>query len=247
MTTRHTISHADELYRGNAFLGGYSPDGRRGTLMTHLYVREYGVVTAADPDGIVTSYVATGSYSNMVSNTASVCKGALVSGPLGSPIVLDVPRNITLTVCVAETTIPLYVYGKDEYGDDLVETILASGAGVTSGKKAFKQVTKMTTTKAFSTTVSIGTGKRLGLPFYLSNIGKFMGLTVDGLSTGGYTLVAGHATTAVPSSSQNDADVRGTISPTTSPNASLRFSAMMVVDSTTRNKAFGQAQATLVT
>lgn len=247
MTTRHTITHADEIYRGNAYLEGYSPDGRRGTLMSHVYVKEYGAVASYDADGIVTSYVATAAYSNMLTNTASVCKGALVSSALASTVTFDVPRNVLLTACGDESSAPLYVYGQDEYGDDMVETIVASGAGVTSGKKAFKVISKLVTTAAFATTVSIGSGNRIGLPFRIANKGKILGLSVNGLSTGGYSLVAGHATTAAPSSSQGDPDVRGTIAFTTVPDSSKLFTVAMVVDSTTRNKAFGQAQATAVT
>lgn len=243
MTTRHTISHADELYRGNAYLQGYSPDGRRGTLMSHIYVKEYGAINSYDADGIVSSYVTTGAYANMLTDTASVCKGALVSSALASTVTFDVPRNILITASVAEAK-NIYVYGKDEYGDDMVETITVSGSAVTSGKKAFKVITKLRTTAAFASTISIGSGNRIGLPFYIANAGKVLGVTVDGLSTGGYTLVAGHATAAAPSSTNGDADVRGTIAFTTVPDNAKLFTVMMVVDATTRNKAFGQAQAT---
>lgn len=246
MTTRHTISHADELYRGNAFLAGYSPDGRRGTLMSNIYVKEYGAVASFDIDGIVSSYVTTGAYTNMLTNTASVCKGALVSSALASVVTFDVPRNVIVTACQAEAK-NLYVYGTDAYGNDMVETITVSGSAATSGKKAFKTITKLQTTGAWATTISIGSGNRIGLPFRMANIGRILGLTVDGLSTGGYTLVAGHATGTVPSSSNADADVRGTIKPTTVPDSAKLFTVMMVVDSTTANKAFGQAQATAVT
>src|SRR3972149_3210666 len=165
MTTRHTISHADELYRGSAFKQGYSPDGRRGVLMSHIYAREYGAVAAKDVDGIVSSYVTTGAYTNMLTNTASVCKGALVSSALASTITFTVPRNVVLTACVAETP-PIYIYGTDEYGYDMVETLYATAAGAASGKKAFKTITKIQSTAAFSTTISIGSGDRLGLPLF---------------------------------------------------------------------------------
>ena len=246
MTTRHTITHSDEIYRGNAYLDGYSPDGRRGTEVTNIHAKQYGAIASFDADGIVSSYVATGAYSNMLTNTASVCKGALVSSALASTITFDVPRNIIVTTSIANT-IPLYVYGKDEYGEDMVETILASGSAATSGKKAFKVITRLQTTGAFASTISIGTGNRIGLPFYLPNAGRFLGLTVDGLSTGGYTLYAGHATTAAPSSSNGDVDVRGTIKFTTVPDSAKLFTISMIVDSSTRNKAFGQPQATVVT
>jgi len=248
MTTRHTISHSDELYRGNAFLEGYSPDGRRGTLMSNIHVKQYGAVASLDVDGIITSYVTTGAYTNMLTNTASVCKGALVSSALASTVTFDVPRNLVLTCSNAET-LPLYVYGQDEYGDDMVETIIATSAGVTSGKKSFKVITKLQTTGAFATTISLGRGNRIGLPFMVLNKGSFMGLFIDGkpAASGDYTLTAGHATAAAPSSSNADADVRGTFLPTSVPDSAKLFSIMMVVDSTTRNKAFGQPQATAVT
>jgi len=246
MTTRHTISHSDELYRGNAFLEGYSPDGRRGTLMSNIHVKQYGAIASYDADGIVTSYVATGAYANMLTNTASVCKGALVSSALASTVTFDVPRNVLFTVCQAEAK-PLYVYGQDEYGDDMVETITASGTGTTSGKKAFKVITKLQSTGAYTSTISIGSGNRIGLPFYLANKGRIIAISHDGLATGGGTIVAGHATAAVPSSSNGDADVRGTIAFGTVPDSAILFTVAMIVDSTTRNKAFGQAQATAVT
>ncbi len=250
MTTRHTISHADELYRGNAYLEGYSPDGRRGTLMANIHVKQYGAIASFDADGIVSSYVTTGAYTNMLTNTASVCKGALVSSALASTVTFDVPRNVIVTASQAEAK-NLYVYGQDEYGDDMVETILVSGSAVTSGKKAFKVITKLQTTGAWATTISIGSGNRIGLPFYCANKGRFLGVYGDGkllATSAGYTLTAGRATAAVPSSSNGDADVRGTFLPTTVvPDSSVLFTIMMVVDSTTRNKAFGQAQATAVT
>lgn len=248
MTTRHTISHADELYRGNAYLEGYSPDGRRGTLMSNIHVKQYGAIASYDVDGIVTSYVATGAYANMLTNTASVCKGALVSSALASTITFDVPRNVLFTVCQAEAK-PLYVYGQDEYGDDMVETITASGTGTTSGKKAFKVISKLQSTGAYTSTFSIGTGNRIGLPFMVLNKGSFLGVHIDGkpAASGDYTLTAGHATAAAPSSSNGDADVRGTFAPTSVPDSSKLFTIAMVVDSTTRNKAFGQPQATAVT
>ncbi len=61
MVSRHTITHADELYAGNAFKAGYSPDGRRGIKMTHLYAHEFlstaGVpALLGDVDGIFSSY-----------------------------------------------------------------------------------------------------------------------------------------------------------------------------------------------
>jgi len=246
MTTRHTISHADELYRGNAFMDGASPDGRRGTEITNIHAKQYGAIASYDADGIVSSYVTTGAYTNMLTNTASVCKGALVSSALASVVTFDVPRNVIVTASVAEAK-NLYVYGTDEYGNDMVETITVSGSAVTSGKKAFKTITKLQTTGAWASTISIGSGNRIGLPFMILNKGKILGLTIDGLATGGYTLIAGHATAAAPSSSNGDADVRGTIAFTTVPDSAKLFTVMMIVDSTTRNKAFGQPQATAVT
>ena len=101
-TSRHTITHADKLYAGNAFNSGDSPDGRRGLPMPHIYVREYGAIITKDHDGLFASVLATktgnlvllctGAWASVVSGT--VPTGVITNSAASGTIVLDTPRNI---------------------------------------------------------------------------------------------------------------------------------------------------------
>jgi len=251
MTTRHTISHADELYSGNAFKAGYSPDGRRGIKMTHLYAHEFkstaGVAAlAANPDGLFSSMkpsllTATGK------NLISLAQGTMVS--VGSTIIsFDVPRNITFSSSNTATGVYLKLEGLDQYGEPMAEAIKGAGAGAwASGKRCFKSLSKIYTTAAFTTTVSIGTGARLGLPFHLQTKAGLLGVSVDGHfcsgTTGAFTVHIGASSATTMTSSGGQPDARGAIvmlSP--APDGSKRISALMVVDHSTDRAAFGPPQ-----
>lgn len=258
MTTRHTISHADELYAGDAFLGGDSPDGRRGLPITHIYVREYGAVAALDNDGIMSASAAPSDViatfavgQNLLDST--LCTGALALVTANATVItLDVPRNITYLCTTAGSGKPLIIEGRDEYNQTMVERITPTADDAySSGLKAFKYIDKMYTTAACTVGMCIGTGKRLGLPYHLSSKGRFLAYYVDGMTpSGGATevvLVTGLELSTEASSSENNPDVRGTFNPVIAPNGTLVFSAMMVVDHTTRNKAYGVPQAAALT
>ena len=271
MTTRHTISHADELYVGNAFLDGYSPDGRRGLEMTHIYVKEYGAVALGVSNGIMAASAAPsdviGTFAvgqNLLGASTSLTTGSLITTSAiatsltATMLTLDVPRNIVYLTTHAANSKPLIVVGRDEYGQTMVEKITAtSNDAYSSGFKAFKYIDKLYTTAACTVGMCIGTGNRIGLPFHLSSIGKFLGLTVDGYisaSVGAgataFTLSTGQDTTTVDTTAEDEVDVRGTINLLDTarvPNGTRVLSAMMVVDHTTRAKAFGPAPATVLT
>jgi len=256
MTTRHTITHADEIYVGNAFQGGYSPDGRRGIKMTHLYAHEFlstaGVpAIAGDPDGF-TCCIPTAA-------TAWTIAGAellvLMSGPLVSSVGatvanFDVPRNIRWSACNAVTALYLKVEGRDIYGEPMAENIRGLGAGVVaSGMKCFKAIDSITMCGAWAgaSIVIIGTGNKLGLPFHLADVGKLVSVTIAGHTasgtTGSYLVRAGASSATTMTSCGGMPDARGFIkfiSPAL--NGTIRFTALMMVDHTTRRKAFGPPQ-----
>ena len=259
MTTRHTISHADELYAGSAFLQGTingstvgSPDGRRGIPITHLYVREYGAIATADDDGLMDSYAP----STVITDGGQHLSGvyALAITTVGvTQFTLDVPRNLVFKCTSAAAGEKICVEGRDEYGQYMVETVsqpLANGT-YSQGTKAFKIIDKIYTTWAVTSPLSVGVGNAIGLPYHLNSKGRFLAYYVDGMTPSGgateVTLVTGLALSADASSSAADPDVRGTFKPVIAPNGTLVFSAMMVVDHTSRNKAYGVPQATVVT
>ena len=277
MTSRHTITHADELYVGNAFNEGYSPDGRRGIKMTHLYAHEF--LSTADAVPLTATDIALLSSFNTPSlfspstatsyNFLSLCSGTRITA--GATIFnLDVPRNITWSASGNDCTIAvLNIYGKDAYGQDMVEAIQGGVCSIeVSGVKAFKSIHKLAfvgATKAYTdhivpaaTVLQMGVGVRMGLPFHLADKGKFIGMSVDGHygvsdidATDAYNIHIGLDNTTDSDSAVGATalDVRGTIemvSPAV-PDASTRFTALMIVDHSTDRKAFGAPQATLCT
>jgi len=264
MTTRHTITHADEIYAGNAFKAGYSPDGRRGIKMTHLYAHEFlstaGVpAIAGDPDGFaciiptdVTAWTISGA------NLLPLMSGPLVSSVGATIANLDVPRNIRWSSCNAVTAKYLRIQGRDVYGEPMAESIRGLGAGVVaSGKRCFKIIDSITVTHggfAGASIIIIGTGNKLGLPFHLADKGKLLSVSIEGYSfvpTGAtaesiYTVAIGASAATTMTSSGGQPDARGFIkfvSPV--PDGAKRLTALMIVDHTTERKAFGPPQVSL--
>ncbi len=260
MTTRQTITHADEIYRGNAYKAGYSPDGRRGTLMSNLHWHEFlstaGVpAVAADKDGFYASNGAASDLAGDGTNYVSLCTGALCSSKPGSTVLtMDVPRNIVFVVCAAETP-TLKIHGRDVYDEPMAESITASGGGGngTSGKRCFKNIDKLYSTAGFTSTIYIGTGNRLGVPFHLQHKGQVVSVSADGKTntsgaTGSYTINIGASSATTIDTTVGGADVRGNILfVSDAPDGSVRFGALLSVDASTNRKAFGPPQVSSCT
>jgi hypothetical protein len=268
MPTRQTISHADELYAGNCYLDGDSPDGRRGILIPRIYVREYGAPAAGGDAVIMNSITLTGAafVSTLNLLSSDYCTGTFVTG-LNDPItatklgnvegctvlILDVPRNITWLSSDAPAA-PLHILGRDEYGNTMAE-ILTEGAAdtVVSGTKMFKYIDKIFVTADCASMVAIGVGNNLGLPYHLSTERKFLGLTISGhVATGAtdWQVVAGIDLSTISTTSGLCPDVRGYISCTSAsvaPNGAKTFTAMYLIDPSTRDKAYGVPQCTTAT
>lgn len=216
---KHTISHADEFYVGNAYEAAVAGD-RRGVPLTPIVLVDLGIPAAA--------------AANAVSLSQSVSSGvaALLNGALGAT--LDVPR--TLVGAWTNTAI-LTVTGRDKYGKLMVESS-ASGTSFT-GVKAFKTIISAVF-NASVTGATIGTGALLGLPYRLGGkydiLAGYMDSTLEHASS---TVVAGVATTP----SATSGDVRGTYSPATAPNGSRQYRVWMkVFGLKNREESYGTAQ-----
>lgn len=85
---------------------------------------------------------------------------------LVSPIVeLDVARNVTITGVVGTTAVDFQIYGYDEYGIEVGETITGpAGATTVSTSKTFKAITRCFTAGDTTADISIGFGDVFGLP-----------------------------------------------------------------------------------
>jgi len=128
-----------------------------------------GSPDTADANGIVESQDLTSAGVFSVNTTAAA---AIAAAALAGT--LDVPRNI---VAAWTTTAVLTVTGTDEYGNTIVESS-ASGTSFT-GKKAFKTVTDISSS-ANITSLTVGTGDVLGLPFFVGDASKVLQELKDG-------------------------------------------------------------------
>ena len=270
MPTRHTVSHVDELYRGNAFEAGYSSDGRRGIEMSNLKYTKLGALAAADEDFFLSSWVLGSSDTSADMNWVPLATGAGASS--ASPTVWTIAvasqgiagRNITITSSGNDSGLKFNITGRDIYNNTMVESITGGNDAVASGVKAFAYVDTFTCTEVTVSMISVGIGNKVGLPFALATVADFVGLNIDGYlmstaSAGGasnYTFSNGLGASAsfsatVPATSSNgDPDVRGSltmISGAATPDGTRVFSVLQNVDASTRAKAFGLPQATALT
>lgn len=177
------------------------------------FLVDFGAVDTADADGAVASQAAT-----LASGLATGINGALAAGGVAT---FDVPRNV---VAAWTGTAVLTVTGTDEYGVVIRESS-ASGTSLT-GKKAFKTVTGVTTS-ADITGLTVGSGVVLGLPVYIPYAaGSVVKEIQDGANATAGTFVAGVRSAATATTG----DVRGTWAPNGTPNGTINFATVVLVD-----------------
>jgi hypothetical protein len=182
-------------------------DRDRFSLLSTVLV-PFGAVAAAGANTITTTQAL----------LAATSTGAALSGTTAG--VLDVPRNV---VAAWTNTAVITVRGFDEFGEPLTESS-ASGTSF-AGKKAFKRVTRITVS-ADVTGLTVGTGKVLGLPFFLPDAGFRLVSLEDGAAATAGAVVAGDNAVATALTG----DVRGTWAPNGTPNATVVFAALVAVD-----------------
>lgn len=129
-----------------------------------------GSPDTADADGYCASQDLTSAGVFSVSTTAAA---AIAAAALAGTA--DVPRNV---VAAWTGTAVLTITGTDEYGNTIVESS-ASGTSLT-GKKAFKTVTGISSS-ANITSLTVGTGDVLGLPFFVGSASKVLQELKDGV------------------------------------------------------------------
>lgn len=134
------------------------------------YMVNMGAPDVSDADGFCASQDLTsaGVFSSSTTAAAAIAAAALAG-------VADVPRNV---VAAWTGTGILTITGKDVYGNTIVEKS-ASGTSL-HGKKAFKTVSGISSS-ANITSLTVGTGNVLGLPFWLPNEGHILQVIQDGL------------------------------------------------------------------
>lgn len=138
---------------------------------------ELGVLPAADADGIVAA-----------KSIATALDGETAS------IIADHRDNMgaygrALTIVLSGAGTPaVTVHGLDYLGQPMSETFAGNGTTPVAGKKAFKEVTSFDSALVAATTINIGYGNVLGLPYA---VGAITEEYVDGVApTAGTKVVA---------------------------------------------------------
>jgi hypothetical protein len=226
---RHTISHAAELYSGDAQYGAAN-NALRGVPLTPLLHIALGSPAVADVDGIAVAQAVAGA------GNLTLTAGAAS---------LDVARNITIDSAGAgDTTQTATVTGTDIYGVTMVEDIAFNGTTEVAGLKAFKTVTQVAIDAATAGNVNVGFGDVLGLPYRVDENGLIMAYA-DGaldLTTSAVLGTFAPAVTTDPATGVTG-DVRGTYNPNTTLDGTVEFAVLIKVASVeTKVGAFGVDQ-----
>ena len=249
--TRHTLSHASELFYGNSQIGGRH-GAQRGIPFNPLTFVDLGAPITLDADGLIVA--ATGTELPNAETVIYTFPHASASPQDGANLtgIMDVPRNISGVVTHSTTTVAMTVLitGTDENGMAMSEllTFAATATSIAAaGKKAFKTVTAIAITAvadAEANTLNMGWGDVLGLPYLLTQKNAVTYL-MDGIPQVTGTITAGVTTDPATTIT---GDVRGTILPATATNGTRRYGGWMTaIPVSERNNsalsAYGVAQA----
>lgn len=114
-------------------------------------------------------------------------------------------RNVTVVASGAATS-TVTIYGADYLGQPMMETLTLNGTTPVLGVKAFRYVTRITAGTTGGTTINVGWGNALGLPYKAQKLDAEF---VSGVVPTAGAIVAGSAATQTATS----ADPRGTYAP----------------------------------
>jgi len=180
--------------------------------------------------------------------TAVTATSATLTTTAGAAVVTTAgtPPGLTYTLGVAPATIT--VSGYDYYGQAMSEAITSSAAVSTAvnGKKAFYQISGITTSGATGTALTVGTTDILGIPVRVTNVAYVASVKTNStLAQDTGTFVAADTDTATTTTG----DVRGTYVPGTASNGIVRtvmgvlLPGIAVGPNSTRVGALGVTQA----
>lgn len=199
---RHTISHAGNLYWGNAVW-----DGQRGLPMSPLMKVDLGVPNAASTTAIVNAQA--------VAAAGAVTLAGTNPGANYGRVLNVVSSN------AGDTSQVVTITGKDYRNQTMVENITLNGTTTVVGVKAFASITSVVVSAAMAGNLSVGTTTKLGLPFRIAGKTSVLASYVDTteeLATASFTAGATNNPQTATTS-----DPRGFVTPATAPNGSRRF------------------------
>jgi hypothetical protein len=158
----------------------------------------FGAPAVADPDGLLD-----GQSIATASNTGTFLASGTADAPFG--------RNVTVVASGAATS-TVTVTGYDYLGQPMTEVLTLNGASAVVGGKCFGRITNIAWGATGGTTIDVGWGSGLGLPYRALRV---LGEETDDAPVSSGTLVAGALTDPQTATA---ADPRGRYTPTTTMN-----------------------------
>jgi len=140
-------------------------------------------------------------------------------------------RNLTVVASGAATS-NVTITGYDYLGQTIKESFTLAGAAPVVGKKMYKDVSLVTFGLTAGTTINVGVGAVLGVPY------KVLHTSLIGELTSDVTAAAGALVAGVPVQTLTSGDPRGQYTPAAAPDGTRWYRFTCVVD---RNNLHGSA------
>ena len=215
--SRHTITHADEIFIGDAVALG-SNSARRGIEMMPVHQQVIEDSVAPDPNGIAEAQAVAAAGDLTLDGTIVDADGVAI---------LDFARNVSLVSDNAgDTTQTATVTGTDIHGAAQVEDIALNGVTEVFGAKAFKTVSQVAISAATAGNMIAGTpvaadtefGLDSGLESLFDVVMASDGLSPLALEGGVFTV----QDATVPATATTG-DTKGTYNPSNAPDGSADY------------------------
>lgn len=155
-------------------------------------------------------------------NAQSIATAGTATTFVSDTIADNFGRNITVVASGAATS-NVTVRGQDYLGQPVTESFTLNGTTPVVGVKAFKWINSITYGATAATTVNVGTGARLGVPYRFAQVDIEI---ANGAGATPGTLTAGNLTDPQTATT---ADPRGLYTPTTTLNGTNRILAQFAV------------------
>lgn len=215
--SRHTITHADEIFIGDAVALGFA-GAKRGIEMMPMHQQVITNAVAGDIDGIATVQ-AVAAPGDLTLDGAFATDGVAT---------ISTPRNVgILSSNAGDTTQVATVTGTDIHGAPQVEDIIFNGTTERVGLKAFATVTRIAIDVALAGNGSAGTsvtqanielGLDAGLESLFDVVHALTGASPVAEEGGVFTV---QDATAPPTSTTGD--TKGTYNPAVIPDGALDY------------------------